>query len=411
MSLSHEFWFWLIIFFLTFNYIFSNILEFLNDKNWNTKIPNSLKNFYKKNDYELAKKYKVEKSKLSFILNSINFFLTFSVIYFNGFGYLNNFLDLKIENVFYQSLSFFFIIFLFNFIISLPFSIYSTFHIEEKYGFNRTSVKTFIIDKIKSILIFIFLSSFLIFIGSKIIEMLEKNFWFLIWISLSTFVVLLNMFYAKLIVPIFNKLTPLEDGTLKEKISAYADKVGYSIENIFLIDGSKRSTKANAFFSGLGPKKTIALYDTLVKNHSEEELVAVLAHEVGHFKKNHIFLNLIITIINLGIISFLFELCMSQLNLAVALGSDNMNFHLGIIAFSFIYSPFSLISGIISNIISRKNEYEADDFAKETYGGKPLALALKKLSVSLLSNLYPHPTYVFFHYSHPPLLRRLEKLE
>ena len=411
MSLSHEFWFWLIIILLSFNYIFNNILEYLNDNNWNTKIPNTLKNFYKKKDYELAKKYKVEKSKLSFILNSFNFFLTFILIYFNGFGYLNNYLDLKIENVFYQSLSFFLIIFVINFIISLPFNIYSTFHIEEKYGFNRTSLKTFITDKLKSILIFIFLISFLIFVGSKIIEMLEKNYWFLIWIFLSTLVIFLNMFYAKLIVPIFNKLTPLEDGTLKEKIRAYANKVGYSIENIFLIDGSKRSTKANAFFSGLGPKKTIALYDTLVKNHSEEELVAVLAHEVGHYKKNHIFLNLIITIINLGIISFLFELCMSQLNLAIALGSDKMNFHLGIIAFSFIYSPFSLISGIIGNIISRKNEFEADNYAKETYGGKPLALALKKLSVSLLSNLYPHPTYVFFHYSHPPLLRRLEKLE
>ena len=411
MSLSSEFWFWLILILLSFNYVFNNILEYLNDKNWNTKIPNSLKNFYKKKDYELAKKYKIEKSKLSFILNSFNFFLTFIVLYFQGFGYLNNLLNLKIENVFYQSLSFFFILFIINFIITLPFNIFSTFYIEEKYGFNRTSVKTFVIDKIKSIFIFIFISSLLIFIGSKIIEMLEKNFWILIWTSLSAFVIFLNMFYAKLIVPIFNKLTPLEDGSLKKKIKAYSNKVGYSIENIFLIDGSKRSTKANAFFSGLGPKKTIALYDTLVKNHSEEELVSVLAHEVGHYKKNHIFLNLVITIINLGIISFLFEQCMSLINLAIALGSDNMNFHLGILAFSFIYSPFSFISGVISNIISRKNEYEADNYAKETYGGKPLALALKKLSVSLLSNLYPHPTYVFFHYSHPPLLKRLEKLE
>ena len=411
MSLSSEFWFWLILILLSFNYVFNNILEYLNDKNWNTKIPNSLKNFYKKKDYELAKKYKIEKSKLSFILNSFNFFLTFIVLYFQGFGYLNNLLNLKIENVFYQSLSFFFILFIINFIITLPFNIFSTFYIEEKYGFNRTSVKTFVIDKIKSIFIFIFISSLLIFIGSKIIEMLEKNFWILIWTSLSAFVIFLNMFYAKLIVPIFNKLTPLEDGSLKKKIKAYSNKVGYSIENIFLIDGSKRSTKANAFFSGLGPKKTIALYDTLVKNHSEEELVSVLAHEVGHYKKNHIFLNLVITIINFGIISFLFEQCMSLINLAIALGSDNMNFHLGILAFSFIYSPFSFISGVISNIISRKNEYEADNYAKETYGGKPLALALKKLSVSLLSNLYPHPTYVFFHYSHPPLLRRLEKLE
>ncbi len=191
----------------------------------------------------------------------------------------------------------------------------------------------------------------------------------------------------------------------------YADKVGYSLKNIFVIDGSKRSTKANAFFSGLGPKKTIALYDTLIEKHSDEELVAVLAHEVGHFKKKHILLTLIISIIQLGLMSYLFEVCMSYNNIAEALGSSQMNFHIGLIAFSFVFSPIGLIIGIFLNILSRKNEFEADDYAKKTYDGNALKLALKKLSVDTLSNLYPHPLYVFVHYSHPPLIQRLSNLK
>ena len=229
--------------------------------------------------------------------------------------------------------------------------------------------------------------------------------------GLSAFVVFLNMFYAQLIVPIFNKLTPLDNGLLREKIEKYADKVGYSLKNIFVIDGSKRSTKANAFFSGLGPKKTIALYDTLIEKHSDEELVAVLAHEVGHFKKKHILLTLIISIIQLGLMSYLFEVCMSYINIAEALGSSQMNFHVGVIAFSFVFSPIGLIIVIFLNILSRKNEFEADDYAKTTYDGNALQLALKKLSVDTLSNLYPHPLYVFVHYSHPPLIKRLINLK
>ena len=220
----------------------------------------------------------------------------------------------------------------------------------------------------------------------------------------------LNMFYADLIVPIFNKLTPLEDGELRKKIEAYSKKVGYSLKNIFVIDGSKRSSKANAFFSGLGPKKTIALFDTLIEKHSEEELVAVLAHEVGHYKKKHILFSMIITIIQLGVMCYLFEICMSFDLIANALGSSNMNFHIGIIAFSFLYSPVGLVIGILMNMLSRKNEFEADKYAKDTYDGVSLELALKKLSVDSLSNLYPHPLFVFVHYSHPPLLKRLEAL-
>ena len=218
------------------------------------------------------------------------------------------------------------------------------------------------------------------------------------------------MFYADLIVPIFNKLTPLEDGELRNKIEKYSKKVGYLLKNIYIIDGSKRSTKANAFFSGLGPRKTIALYDTLIEKHTDNELVAVLAHEVGHYKKKHIFLGLILSILQIGLMTFIFELCLRLPEISQALGGLNSNFHLGLIGFSIIFSPISLLSGLIMNIISRKNEFEADAYAKETYSGKELALALKKISVDSLSNIYPHPLYVFFHYSHPPLIKRLKAL-
>ena len=399
------------MFFVIFNFIFSSILEYINDKNWKNHVPEELKKFYPNEKYQKARDYKLETGKISFLSSSISFLITLVLIIFGIYGTVSDSISKITESIFTQSVLFFSIFYLLNYIISLPIKFYSTFVVEEKFGFNKTTKKLFIVDQIKSLLLSALIGGILLFFAIQFFIIFEENFWIYLWLGLSIFLIFTNTFYASLIVPIFNKLEPLSDGELRRKINEYSKMIGYSLKNIFIIDGSKRSTKANAFFSGLGPKKTIALYDTLVKNHSEEELVAVLAHEVGHYKKNHIFINLIITIVNLGIISFLFELCMSQLNLALALGSNNMNFHLGIIAFSFIYSPFSLISGIISNIISRKNEYEADNFAKETYGGKPLALALKKLSVSLLSNLYPHPTYVFFHYSHPPLLRRLEKLE
>ena len=218
------------------------------------------------------------------------------------------------------------------------------------------------------------------------------------------------MFYTTLIVPIFNKLSPLENGTLKEKIENYSKNIGYSLKNIFIIDGSKRSSKANAYFSGLGPRKTIALFDTLVEKHTEEELVAVLAHEVGHHKKNHIKQGMFISIFQIGMICYLFELCTKLPEITSALGAEVGAFHLGLIGFSLLFSPIGLILGVFGNILSRKNEFEADSYAKETYDGESLKLALKKLSVDSLTNLYPHPLYVFIHYSHPPLLERLKAL-
>ena len=394
-----------------FNFLFTTVLEYLNDKNWNESIPNDLEGFYDSDKYQKAKNYKIERGKISLLNSSISFVITLLMLFFFGFGLISEYAVSLSDSVILQSCIFFIIIHLLTTFFDMPFSYYSTFFIEEKYGFNKTTLKTFIVDKIKGL----FISSVFIIVLTSLaivsIEYFSTGFWIWLWIGLSLFMVFLNMFYADLIVPIFNKLTPLENGELRSKIESYSKKVGYSLKNIFVIDGSKRSTKANAFFSGLGPRKTIALYDTLIEKHTDEELVSVLAHEVGHFKKKHILVSMFLTILQLGIMCYLFELCMNMEVIASSLGSSKMNFHIGIIAFSFLYSPIGLITGILMNILSRKNEYEADKFAKDTYNGNFLELALKKLSVDSLSNLYPHPLYVFVHYSHPPLLKRLARLK
>ena len=417
--MAPEVWFLIIIALVIFNYLFSNILDYLNHKNWKDEIPSELKDFYDKKKYKQAKQYAISKNKIGLLSSTTSFLLVVSLLVFNGYGYidqlvnsfsLNLFLPFEINNSFIESGIFFLILFTLNLIISIPFSFYNTFVIEENFGFNKTSKSTFFFDIIKSSMLSILIGGFLLFLALYLFDSLNDGFWLYLWIGLSLLMVFINMFYADLIVPIFNKLTPLENGELRKKIENYSKQVGYLLKNIYVIDGSKRSTKANAFFSGLGPRKTIALYDTLIEKHSENELVAVLAHEVGHFKKKHVFSGLLMSVIQIGVMTFFFELCLKLPEISQALGGSDVSFHLGLIGFTIIFSPISMMSGILMNYISRKNEFEADSYAKETYNGDDLSLALKKLSVDSLSNIYPHPLYVFFHYSHPPLIKRLRAL-
>ena len=417
--MTTQFWFFIIISLVVFNYLFSNILDYVNHRNWKDVIPNELKDFYNKKKYKTAKDYALSKNKIGLFSSSISFLFIMTLLLFNGYGFidqlvssdiLKSFLPFDINSSFAQSGLFFLIFFLLNSIISVPISYYNTFIIEEKFSFNKTTKSTFFLDILKSSLLSIFVGGTLLFLALYLFDNLNDGFWLWLWIGLSFLMILINMFYADLIVPIFNKLKPLDDGELRQKIEKYSEEVGYLLKNIYVIDGSKRSTKANAFFSGLGPRKTIALYDTLIEKHTEDELVAVLAHEVGHFKKKHIFSGLIMSIIQIGIMTFFFELCLKLPEISIALGGSNASFHLGLIGFSIIFSPISMLSGILMNYISRKNEFEADAYAKETFNGDDLSLALKKLSVDSLSNIYPHPLYVFFHYSHPPLIQRLRAL-
>ncbi len=406
-----EYLIYIFIFFILFGFIFSSILEYINSKNWKDSVPDSLKDFYKESDYKKAKSYKLDRDRVSLISSLISTTLTIIFIFSGVYGKVSDYSLYYFDNPFLQSAGFFLFFLLISTIISFPISYYSIFTIEEKYGFNKTTFSTFIKDKIKGLIISLLIGGFILYISIQLYNFFEANFWLWLWVFLSVIIIFTNMFYTTLIVPIFNKLSPLEEGSLKNKIEKYSKKIGYSLDKIFVIDGSKRSSKANAFFSGLGPKKTIALFDTLIDKHEEDELVAVLAHEVGHYKKNHIKQGLLLSILQVGIICYILQLCLNEPNLSLALGGLESSFHLSLIAFSFLFSPLSIIIGIGMNIFSRKNEYEADKYAKETYNGESLKNALKKLSSDSLTNLYPHPLYVFVHYSHPPLLKRLEALD
>jgi len=408
--MTSETWLYLIIGLVVFNYLFSTVLDFVNAKNWRTEIPPIMKDYYNKEKYVKAKNYSKEKGRVSLISSTISSSITILFLASGGYGWLNNTISNYYEIPFLKSGFFFLALFILSDVISIPFSCFNTFVIEEKYGFNKMTVKTFVMDKIKGYLLTIIVGGLLLFGAIYLVSILEKGFWLWLWISLSLLMVFVNMFYADLIVPIFNKLTPLETGSLRDNIESYTKKIGYSLKNIYIIDGSKRSSKANAFFSGLGPRKTIALYDTLVDNHTEEELVAVLAHEVGHYKKKHVLTSLFLSIFQLGLMCFLLEICLKVGEISQALGGKDIEFHLGLIAFGILYSPLGTILSILMNLNSRRNEFEADAFAKETYDGVALATALKNLSVDSLSNLYPHPFYIFIHYSHPPLLKRLKAL-
>ena len=389
------------------SYLFDQFLDYLNLKAQRKDIPSEIADFYDKGKYQKSLDYQADQQRFSFISSAFSFVLSLLMLVLGGFGWLDSLVRPLIENEIILALAFFGVIMIVSDVIGIPFQWYSTFVIEEKYGFNKTTVKTFILDKLKGYALGAIIGGALLSVLLYLIQTIGPNFW--IWFGLiaASFILLVNMFYTSLFLPLFNKLTPLGDGDLKKSIEAFAKKVNFPLDNIFVMDGSKRSAKANAFFSGIGKKKKIVLYDTLIINHTTEELVAVLAHEVGHFKKKHIIWSYLISIVQVFFVLFILSLMIFNENLSLALGGSIQAIHLNLIAFGILFSPISGITGLLMSLLSRKNEFEADAYAREKFNGTALANALKKLSVDSLSNLYPHPAYVFFHYSHPPLLERL----
>ncbi len=406
----------IIIAILVFNYFFERILDYLNSTFWSNKLPKELEGIYDSDKYRKSQDYEKTKHKFSLITNTISFVIILCILFFKGFGLLDDFVRQYTDNSILLALLFFGIIGLVSTILSVPFSAYGTFVIEEKFGFNKTTVKTFILDKIKSLILGAVIGGGLLSLIVWIYDTTANMFWVYVWIVVSIFSVFMTMFYSILIVPIFNKQIPLEQGELRDAIEKFAQKAGFKLKNIYIINGSKRSKKSNAYFSGLGAKKRIVLYDTLIKNHTIDELVAVLAHEIGHYKKKHILTNIILSLAQTGLMLFVLSLFIqkdSSLSLALAqsLGAKESSFYMGILAFGLLYSPISLLLGIIMNALSRKHEFEADNFSGEKYNPEALQSALKKLSVDNLSNLNPHPYYVFVYYSHPTLLQRLKALD
>lgn len=401
---------YIIIAITTLGYGFTQLLDYLNLKAQRTDIPKDIEAFYDREKYVQSLQYHRELTNFSFLSEAFGFAMAFSMLWFGGFGWLDTILRTYIEHDVFRALVFFGILMLASDILTLPFQWYSTFVIEEKYGFNKTTVKTFIADKLKGYALSAIIGGLLMAALLYLMQAIGKDFW--IWFALiaCAFVLLMNMFYTSLILPLFNKLTPLQEGPLKTAIEAFSRNVNFPLDNIYVIDGSKRSNKANAFFSGIGKKKKIVLYDTLINNHTTEELVAVLAHEVGHFKKKHIIWSYGLSVVQIVFTLFILSLMVFNEQVSLAMGGTQHSIPLNLVAFGVLFSPVSGITGLLMMMLSRKNEYEADAYAKETFDGAALSDALKKLSVDNLSNLYPHPAYVFFHYSHPPLLKRLEAL-
>ncbi|TNJ43440.1 M48 family metallopeptidase [Tamlana fucoidanivorans] len=403
--------FYIIIGIIIINFVIDKVIDALNANHFNDALPEELQDVYDDTEYKTSQQYKNTNYKFGIITSTFSIVLTLGFLFFDGFEWVDQIARNFSNNSVIIALIFFGIIMIGSDIITTPFSYYSTFVIEEKFGFNKTTKRTFFIDKLKGWLMMAVIGGLILSLIIWFYEATGKNFWIYAWALIAAFTIFMNMFYSKLIVPLFNKQTPLESGDLRDKISTYAQSVGFKLDKIFIIDGSKRSTKANAYFSGFGSEKRVTLYDTLINDLDDEEIVAVLAHEVGHYKRKHIIFNLVTSILLTGLTLFILALFIGNPLLSQAIGVETPSFHIGLIAFGLLYAPISEITGLIMNVFSRKFEYQADDYAKNTYKAEPLITSLKKLSKNSLSNLTPHPAYVFMHYSHPTLLQRIKNLK
>ena len=400
----------IIILILAVNFIIDKVLDYLNAKHFNDKIPVPLSDVYNEEEYYKSQQYKKENFKFSSIISTVSFLLTIAFFFFDGFAFVDKIANQISDNPIVITLVFFGIIMLGSDFITTPLSYYQTFVIEEKYGFNKSTKKLFFIDKLKGWLLMIILGGGILALVVWFYQQTGTDFWIYTWVFIAVFSIFMTLFYSTLIVPLFNKQTLLEEGELKNELEKFAKKVGFTLDKIFVIDGSKRSTKANAYFTGFGKKKRIVLYDTLINDLDTDEIVAVLAHEVGHYKKNHVIFNMIASILLSGVTLYILSYFIDSKLLANALSVPEASFHIGLIAFGVLYSPISDITGLVMNYISRKFEYQADNYAKNQYNAQALISSLKKLSKNSLSNLTPHKAYVVMNYSHPTLLQRVQNL-
>jgi STE24 endopeptidase len=402
--------FLVIIGILLLEYILETVLDILNARRFDDPVPEELQNLYDAAQYKKSQAYKKTNFRFGLFSSAISLLLILGFLIFGGFAWVDGMAMGLSDHPVLQALIFFGIIFLGSDLLSTPLSYYHTFVIEERFGFNKSTPALFITDKLKGWGLMALFGGGILALIMGFYQWAGTHFWLYAWGVIALFTIFMNLFYSRLIVPLFNKQEPLEDGSLKRRIEAYARNVGFELKNIFVIDGSKRSTKANAYFSGFGREKRIALFDTLIDDLEEEEIVAVLAHEVGHYKKNHIIFNLLASMALTGLTLFILSLFINNPELSLAIGVERPSFHAALLSFALLYSPISELTGLVMNYFSRRFEFQADRFARETYQADPLITSLRKLSRKNLSNLTPHRAYVFMHYSHPPLVERIRAL-
>ena len=400
-----------IIIILIANFALERYLSILNLGYSKNELPAVLRDIYDPEKYAKQQDYFRTNQRFGMITSTFGFLVTLAMYLGGGFAWVDGLVQSITTNTILVSILFFGILFFANDLITIPFQWYDTFVIEQRFEFNKVTPKLFVLDKLKGYGMSMVLGGGLMSLIIWIYTLTPTYFWLLAWVTVTVFSLFMTMFYSQIIVPLFNKQTPLAEGELRNEIEKFANKSGFNLTNIFVIDGSKRSTKANAYFTGLGAKKRIVLYDTLMDKMTTDEIVAVLAHEVGHYKHKHTLINFLLSIPSTLLLFFAFGYILQSDAFAQAVGGKVASFHLNALVFSILYSPFSLLLDLGTNVLSRKFEYPADAFAAK-YGYAPqLESGLKKLTASSLGNLMPHPLYVFFHYSHPTLFQRITKLK
>jgi STE24 endopeptidase len=399
-----------ILLIIVISYIIEQIVAYLNYRRMNDPVPAIISDVYEADRYLKSQEYNRANYWFNTVKEAASFIVIILMLYLGGFALVSNTVATTTENPILRGILFFGFIGFFSSLISLPFSAYHTFITEEKFGFNRTSAATFIKDLLKGWFLASILGAMLLAIVIGLYLATGPMFWIIAWVIMTLVMLLITFFYSSVIVPLFNKQKPLQEGILRTSIEAFASDNGFALTGIYVIDGSKRSTKANAYFSGFGSRKRIVLFDTLILDHTTEELVAILAHEIGHYKHNHVIKGMLAGIIQTGFMLWLFSNMADNPEFSKALGATHPEFHLSMIAFGLLYSPVSQLTGLFMNYFSRKHEYQADAFTATQYDAVHLISGLKKLSGNSLSNLTPHPLHVFLNYSHPPLLHRVNAL-
>lgn len=407
-----------IIAFIVCDFVLERVLYGLNARDFGKPIPAELAGIYNEQKYKKQQDYSKAKYQVGIVASVASLVIELVAFGFGLFGWLDGVLREPVmswtENPILQTILlcvlFFLVVLVVNQILDIPVSYYSQFTIEERFGFNKSTKKLFWIDQVKGLMLAVIMVVLILSIVTWIYAVAPEWFWILAWGVLTVFQVCIMTFYSNIIVPLFNKQTPLEEGELRSKIEAFAGKVDFKLDNIYVMDSSKRSTHANAYFTGLGSHKRIVLYDTLISQLTPDEIVAVLAHEIGHYKKKHTLRQLFVSMASNLLMFYILGIAISSPELSEAMGGTVPAFHLGLVAMGILYTPISTAIGIFTNILSRRFEYQADDFAKRNGMATELISALKKLSSESLSNLQPHKALVFVHFSHPTLLQRIVKL-
>lgn len=411
MPVSDQFITIIILATLTGSYCIDSAADFLNLGNLHQPLPKEFIGYYDSQKYKDSQSYLTTNTKFEFITSSVDLSVILMFWFSGGFQYVDSFVRSFNFNAIISGLIFTGILLGLKLMISLPFTIYATFVIEEKFGFNKTTPQLFLIDLVKTIVLASVLGGILLSLILGFLEFGGRFAWIMCWAASAVFLLIVQYIVPTWIMPLFNTFTPLENGPLKEAIFNYAKSIDFALTQIFVMDGSKRSSKSNAFFTGFGKNKRIVLFDTLIKEQTIEELVSVLAHEMGHLKKKHIVKRLVFSLFQMGFVFYLISIFISNEGLFHAFFMKDVSIYAGLVFFGMLYSPIDLFISMMLQISSRKDEYEADRFAAETIkDSRPLISALKKLSVHNLSNLTPHPFYVFLNYSHPPVLERINTL-